>query len=101
MHLLLCIAKSAQKVYCFSCSTHIGGVAEWSKALVLKTSVGQPTVSSNLTSSALLQTKIARIFRVGDFVCGMKSRSKYYCFVVVAGAAFVGVTFVIVVGATG
>jgi putative Holliday junction resolvase len=28
-------------------------VAEWSMALVLKTSVGQPTVSSNLTSSAM------------------------------------------------
>ena len=30
----------------------IGEVAEWSKAPVLKTGVGQPTVSSNLTLSA-------------------------------------------------
>ena len=30
----------------------VGGVAEWSKAPVLKTGVGQPTVSSNLTPSA-------------------------------------------------
>jgi hypothetical protein len=30
----------------------IGSVAEWSIALVLKTSKGQPFVSSNLTASA-------------------------------------------------
>ena len=34
--------------------TILGSVAEWSKALVLKTSVGKPTVSSNLTASAKL-----------------------------------------------
>ncbi len=30
----------------------LGGMAEWTKALVLKTSVGQPTVGSNPTPSA-------------------------------------------------
>ena len=30
----------------------LGGVAEWSKAAVLKTAVGQPTVGSNPTPSA-------------------------------------------------
>src|SRR4051812_33642749 len=51
----------------------IGGVAEWSKALVSKTSVGQPTVSSNLTSSAfarrsgeLRRTKSAEDRREGE-----------------------------------
>jgi hypothetical protein len=32
--------------------TVVGSVAEWSIALVLKTSNGQPFVSSNLTASA-------------------------------------------------
>ena len=32
---------------------HVGSVAERFKALVLKTSVGKPTVSSNLTASAI------------------------------------------------
>jgi hypothetical protein len=32
--------------------SEIGQVAEWSKALVLKTSVGQPTVGSNPTLPA-------------------------------------------------
>lgn len=32
---------------------HFGSVAERFKALVLKTSVGKPTVSSNLTASAI------------------------------------------------
>ena len=32
-----------------------GSVAEWFKALVLKTSDGQPSVSSNLTASAKMR----------------------------------------------
>ena len=32
-----------------------GEVAEWTKALVLKTSVGQPTVGSNPTLSAITE----------------------------------------------
>lgn len=35
-----------------------GWVAEWSNALVLKTRVGQPTVSSNLTPSANMKTAL-------------------------------------------
>ena len=35
-------------------------MAEWSKALVLKTSVGQPTVGSNPTLSAISRDKKIR-----------------------------------------
>ncbi len=35
----------------------LGSVAEWFKALVLKTSDGRPSVSSNLTASASILHK--------------------------------------------
>lgn len=50
-----------------------GGVAEWLKAAVLKTAEGQPSVSSNLTSSAIRITKAPEIR--GFFVSGDFARS--------------------------
>lgn len=41
------------------CSKRSGSVAEWSIALVLKTSNGKPFVSSNLTASAIPRTQCA------------------------------------------
>lgn len=37
----------------FYIARHCGGVAEWLKAAVLKTADGQPSESSNLSSSAI------------------------------------------------
>jgi hypothetical protein len=46
----------------------IGSVAEWSIALVLKTSKGKPFVSSNLTASANKNNNLAQFLRYAKAV---------------------------------